>query len=75
MGNKGAFIVLEGKHMRPQYTTYEAVVSSLPTFMETITVNMSETWSYKFIAIPLYDMNVTVHRMMFLKPGIYSHTL
>lgn len=25
MGNKGAFIVLTGKDMRPQYTTYEAV--------------------------------------------------
>jgi hypothetical protein len=27
MGNKGAFIVLTGKDMRPQFTTYEAVVS------------------------------------------------
>ncbi|KAJ4448197.1 Serine/threonine-protein phosphatase 5 [Periplaneta americana] len=25
MGNKGAFIVLKGKDMKPQYTTYEAV--------------------------------------------------
>jgi hypothetical protein len=28
MGNKGAFIVLKGKDMEPQYTTYAAVVSS-----------------------------------------------
>jgi hypothetical protein len=27
MGNRGAFIVLKGKDMQPQYTTYEAVVS------------------------------------------------
>lgn len=27
MGNKGAFITLDGKTMKPQYTTYDAVVS------------------------------------------------
>lgn len=27
MGNKGAFITLKGKDMKPEYTTYEAVVS------------------------------------------------
>jgi len=27
MGNKGAFITLNGKDMIPKYTTYEAVVS------------------------------------------------
>lgn len=27
MGNKGAFITLEGQDMEPKYTTYEAVVS------------------------------------------------
>jgi hypothetical protein len=29
MGNKGAFIRLEGKAMKPDYITYEAVVSKL----------------------------------------------
>lgn len=28
MGNKGAFITLNGKDMKPEYTTYEAVVSN-----------------------------------------------
>lgn len=28
MGNKGAFIVLNGKDMKPNFTTYEAVVSN-----------------------------------------------
>lgn len=27
MGNKGAFITLTGKDMKPKYTTYDAVVS------------------------------------------------
>lgn len=27
MGNKGAFITLDGKTMKPKYTVYEAVVS------------------------------------------------
>lgn len=27
MGNKGAFITLNGKDMLPKFTTYEAVVS------------------------------------------------
>lgn len=27
MGNKGAFITLNGKDMKPEFTTYEAVVS------------------------------------------------
>lgn len=27
MGNKGAFITLKGKDMKPNFTTYEAVVS------------------------------------------------
>ena len=29
MGNKGAFITMIGKDMKPNYTTYEAVVSIL----------------------------------------------
>ena len=28
MGNKGAFITMNGKDMKPQFTTYEAVVSA-----------------------------------------------
>lgn len=36
MGNKGAFIVLKGKDMEPQYTTYEAVVSSYETLGECV---------------------------------------
>lgn len=32
MGNKGAFITLNGKDMKPQYTTYEAVVCVLMIF-------------------------------------------
>lgn len=32
MGNKGAFITLNGKDMKPEYTTYEAVVSILIFF-------------------------------------------
>lgn len=27
MGNKGAFITLNGKDMKPNFTTYDAVVS------------------------------------------------
>lgn len=27
MGNKGAFITLDGKTMKPKFTTYDAVVS------------------------------------------------
>jgi hypothetical protein len=34
MGNKGAFIVLKGKDMEPQYTTYTAVVSSYEPLAE-----------------------------------------
>lgn len=29
MGNKGAFIIVNGKDMKPEFTTYEAVVSNL----------------------------------------------
>ena len=29
MGNKGAFITMNGKDMKPHFTTYEAVVSAL----------------------------------------------
>lgn len=29
MGNDGAFITLEGKDMKPKYTSYEAVVRFL----------------------------------------------
>lgn len=29
MGNKGAFITLNGKDMKPEFTTYEAVVRIL----------------------------------------------
>ena len=28
MGNKGAFITMTGKDMKPNYVTYDAVVSS-----------------------------------------------
>lgn len=31
MGNKGAFITMNGGQMLPQYTTYEAVVSLTST--------------------------------------------
>lgn len=32
MGNKGAFITMKGKDMKPNFTTYEAVVSGVFNF-------------------------------------------
>ena len=34
MGNKGAFITLKGGDLTPNYTTYEAVVSTFAFFTE-----------------------------------------
>lgn len=36
MGNLGAFITLNGKDMKPKYTTYEAVVRISPVIFFTI---------------------------------------
>ena len=32
MGNKGAFITMNGKDMKPNFTTYDAVVSQFNLF-------------------------------------------
>ena len=36
MGNKGAFITMNGKDMKPQFVTYDAVVSFFCFFLITI---------------------------------------
>lgn len=44
MGNLGAFITLNGKDMKPKYTTYEAVVSissySFPPALSFLTLKL-----------------------------------
>ena len=38
MGNKGAFVTLTGGELKPNYTTYEAVVSSICVTMSKATL-------------------------------------
>lgn len=46
MGNLGAFITLNGKDMKPKYTTYEAVVSvSSYSFTPTLSFLTLKLWS------------------------------
>lgn len=53
MGNKGAFITLNGKDMKPEYTTYEAVVSSRFSFFYLDNTTLLEFLKLNFLILIL----------------------